>query len=378
MQFEDRQPAPPLMMMLNLGQIVATVQRNCHISDAHYAGDFSLCIFLLKMREFYRWENQIPLSGALPRADVGQWMQEREQLWEGMETSAFEPLILGATRFDPFDADAINRTLVPQGYVYSAGYGRFNKPHFFLGALQREERRDGYTVYVSACEYARDLVAPPAMLQNGNIYLRQESLRRYLWERIEEWQWNSTNEAMARALACYGFNAQARTGARSSIAAEKGVEEFLDRMTLVETESAILHEVGEALAGEHLGAAWHEMLATLSRSRSELMARAARDILADCLSTLPRLLERADSAALHFYFANFSGMRRHLFPQAQAAYYRWVEDGDIQVLHRLAHDGAQHWLGTTQQMLKLHQHHGTASAAAIENLLEHPPLPTTH
>ena len=108
------------------------------------------------------------------------------------------------------------------------------------------------------------------------------------------------------------------------------------------------------------------------------MARAARDILADCLSTLPRLLERADSAALHFYFANFSGMRRHLFPQAQAAYHRWVEDGDIQVLHRLAHDGAQHWLGTTQQMLKLHQHHGTASAAAIENLLEHPPLPTTH
>ncbi len=365
-------------MMLNLGQIVATVQRNCHISDAHYAGDFTLCIFLLKMREFYRWENQIPFSGVLPRADIGQWMQEREQMWEGMETSTFEPLTLGAARFDPFDADSINRALVPQGYVYSAGYGRFNKPHFFLGALQREERRDGYTVYVSTCEYARDLVAPPAMLQNGNIYLRQESLRRYLWERIEEWQWNRNNEAMARALAGYGFDVQARAGARTPVAAEPGLEEFLDRMTLVETESAILHEVGEAFAGEHLGTAWHELLTTLSRSKSELMARAARDILADCLSTLPRLVDRGDSAALHFYFANFQGMRRHLFPQAVAAYQRWVENGDTQALHRLVRDGAQHWLDTTQQMLELYRCYGAESGAAIEKLLEQPSTQTAH
>ena len=74
MQFEDRQPAPPLKMMLNLGQIVATVQRNCHISDAHYAGDFTLCIFLLKMREFYRWENELPFTRVLPKDQVGEWL----------------------------------------------------------------------------------------------------------------------------------------------------------------------------------------------------------------------------------------------------------------------------------------------------------------
>ncbi len=361
-------------MTLNLGQIVATVQRNCHISDAHYAGDFTMCIFLLKMREFYRWENQIPLSGSLPRADVGQWMQEREQLWEGMETSAFEPLTLGAARLDPFDAEGINRALVPQGYVYSAGYGRFNKPHFFLGALQRAEQREGCTVYVSTCEYARDLVAPPAMLQNGNIYLRQESLRRYLWERIEEWQWNRNNEAMARALACYGFDVEARAGTRAPVTAESHMDEFLDRMTLVETESAILHEVGEALAGERLGPAWHELLTTLSRTKGELMARAARDILADCLSTLPRLVKDQNNAALHFYFANFQGMRRHLFPQVLTAYRRWAENQDLEAFRRAIQDGAQHWHETTQQMLALHRRHGPKSGAAIENLLE--PLPT--
>lgn len=351
-------------MPLNLGQIVATVQRNCHISDAHYAGDYTLCIFLLKMREFYRWENQIPFSGALPRAEVGQWMQEREQLWEGMEESAFEPLSLGNTLFDPFDTDNINRTLVPQGYVYSAGYGRFNKPHFFLGALRRAERREGYNVYISTCEYARDLVAPPAMLQNGNIYLRQESLRRYLWERVEEWQWNRNSAAMTRALADYDF--------------EGNVEESLDRMTEVETESVILHEVGEALAGEQLGAAWHDMLMALSRSKGEIMARAARDILADCLSTLPRLVERENAAALHFYFANFTGMRRYLFPQVFAAYQAWAEGQDIHLLKRLVHESAARWLDITHQMLTLHKRYGMQAGAAIEKLLEPPAAQTAH
>ncbi len=345
--------------MLNIGQIAATVQKNCHISDAQFAGDYTLCIFLLKMREFYRWEHQIPFTDSLPRAEVGKWIQQRELLWQDMQSSTFESLLLGGHSFDPFDAEGINRTLVPQGYVYSAGYGRFNKPHFFLGALQRQERREGFSVYVSAREYARDLVAPPAMLLNGSIYLRQESLRRYLWERIEEWRLNRQSDATVRALAFYDV--------------EHSLDESLDRMTEAETESVILHEVGEALAGEHLGEAWHEMLTTLSRTKSEIMARAVRDILADCLSTLPRLVERDNAAALHFYFASFSGMRRYLFPEALAAYRHWVEDGNREILHEMIRGGAQRWLDTTQQMLELHRQFGAESGAAIENLLEHPP-----
>lgn len=361
--------------MLNLGQLVATVQKNCHISDAQYAGDYTLCIFLLKMREFYRWENQIPFSGNLAREEVGKWMQEREQMWEHLETSTFEPLTLGNRSFDPFDADAINRELLPQGYVYSAGYGRFNKPHFFLGALQRHERRDGVTVYVSACEYARDLVAPPAMLQNNVIYLRQESLRRYLWERIEEWQWNRNNDAMGRAVAAYGLNVPedgtAATGMMSE-AARRNVENALDRMTEVETESAILHEVGEALAEKQLGEAWPRMLADLSRSKAEIMLRAVRDNLADCLSTLPALRARGDDAALHFYFANFSGLRSHLFPEAHVAYQRWCE-GEPRALERFIADGAARWLDTAHELLALHRQHGIQAGDIIERLFENPP-----
>lgn len=345
--------------MSNLGQVVATVQKNCHISDAQYAGDYTLCVFLLKMREFYRWENQIPFNGNLPREEVGRWMQEREQMWEHLETSSFEPLALDTRHLDPFDSASVNETLVPKGYVYSAGYGRFNKPHFFLGELMRQEQRDDVTVYVSSCEYARDLVAPPAMMQGNTIYLRQESLRRYLWERIEEWRWNRNGEAMAHVLGSYDFG--------------RDVDRALDLMTEVETESAILHELGEALAEKKLGEAWPRMLLALSRTKAEIMARAVRDLLADCLSTLPGLIERNDIPALHFYFANFSGMRRHLFPEALAAYQRWLGDGNAQTLKRLAVDGQARWFDMAMQLVELHQRHGEAAGALIENLLEDPP-----
>src|SRR3989338_2219378 len=132
-----------LLAMLNLGQLVNTVQKNCHISDARHAGDFTLCIFLLKMREFFRWENDIPFARDLPKEEVGAWLQEREGLWSDLESSSFESLLLEGRHLDPFDADTINRELIPQGYVYSGGYGRFSKPHFFLGSLLKKEKPRG-------------------------------------------------------------------------------------------------------------------------------------------------------------------------------------------------------------------------------------------
>lgn len=342
--------------MLNLGQLVNTVQKNCHISDARHAGDFTLCIFLLKMREFFRWENDIPFARDLPKEEVGAWLQEREGLWSDLEESPFESLPLEGRRLDPFDADSINRELIPQGYVYSGGYGRFAKPHFFLGSLLKKEKRAGFTIYISSCEYARDLEAPPAMLQGKTIYIRQESVRRFLWEKIEEWRWNRKNEAMKRALACYSFDLDANSA--------------LERMTENETEAMILHELGEGLAGEKLGPGWHEMISAFSRSKAEIMVRAVRDILADCLSTLPGLLTAGNAASLHFYFANFGGMRKHLFPEAVAAYQAWVSSQDPEVLHKLARDGQRHWLKTARALLDLYKDKGVNAASAIENLLE--------
>lgn len=349
----------PNVAELNLGAIVSAVQTNCHISDAQFARDLTLCTFLLKMRELYRWEHDLPFTGEPPRAAIGDWMNEREKLWEDLEAAAYVPLPLPGGEADPFEVEAINRTLAPAGYIYSGGYGRGCKPHFFLANLARQEERHGFKVFVSECEYARDLDAPPGMMLDDTIFVRTEALRRWLWERYEEWTWNKRNAALGRALDCYGF--------------EGDTQRALEAMTGVETESVILHEIGEARAGAELGESWSHMLADLMRSRAEVMARAVRDLYADCLSTLPGLLERAEPAAIHFYFANFTGMRRKLFPELAQAYGRWLGDGDLTHLRKAVNLGRGHWQTQAMSLLALHREQGDAAGQAIEALLETSP-----
>ena len=77
----------------------------------------------------------------------------------------------------------------------------------------------------------------------------------------------------------------------------------------LEAETAVLHEIGEARAGELLGTEWEEMLLDLGRSRAEFTARAVRDHLADCLVTLPALLEHDDDRSLRFYRRGCPGGR---------------------------------------------------------------------
>lgn len=325
--------------MRNLPQLAAVVQRNCDISDARYAGDYGLCTFLLKMREYYRWENELPFARDLPKHELGEWLQSREQQWDGIEMEDFAPLPLMHGALDPFDTEAANRELLPHGCVYSAGYGRFHKPVFFLGRLLRSEERAGFRIVISSCEYARELAAPPAMLLGKTIFVRLESVRRYLWEKIEEWQWRKQGGAMACVLASYDF--------------VTNTEMALQRMADNEMETMILHEIGEAMAGELLGDAWPEMMESVVRTRSEVVVRALRDLLADCLSTLPGLLARADGAALHFYFATFDAPRRQLFPQALEAYEDFLRCGRLDTLERVVDAGKEHWLTETRRLLAL-------------------------
>ncbi len=346
--------------MRNLPQLASTVQRNCDISDARHAGDYGLCTFLLKMREYYRWENELPFARILPRDELGDWLKAREQAWDGIEDEEFAPLPLARAGLDPFDAEAANRELLPQGCVYSAGYGRWHKPVFFLGRLLRVEERAGFAVRISSCEYARELSAPPAALQGRTIFVRLESVRRTLWEKIEEHQWRKQGKAMARALASYDFIAD--------------TESALQRMADNEMESMILHELGEARAGELLGEAWGDMTLQVSRTRGEPVARAVRDLLADCLSTLPTLLERANLPALHFYFATFDAPRRELFPQALEAYEDFLRSGALDRLWRVVREGRERWLECARGLLALNP---AAREAAMASLLAPPARPAS-
>jgi len=344
-------------MMRNLPQLARAVQHNCNISDARHAGDYGLCTFLLKMREYYRWESALPFSRTLPKDALGDWLSAREQHWSAIEAEAFQPLPLARGEIDPLAADLINQELLPQALVYSAGYGRLQKPVFFLGELLRVEERAGCTILISSCEHARELAAPPAMLQGRTIFVRLESVRRTLWEKIEEWRWRQQDKRMARALASYDFAADG--------------EAALQRMADNEMETMILHELGEAMAGELLGEAWEEMLASVASPRSEVVARAMRDLLADCLSTLPTLLQRENLPALHFHFATYDAPRRQLFPQALEAYEHFVRTGALERLWHAAHEGKERWLAQARALLALEP---AARESALSALLEDNPL----
>jgi hypothetical protein len=324
-------------MIAGMAPLLEAVQRNCHIADARYAREMTLCTYLLEMREFYRWEHDLPPGAAPPREDVGRWITEREALWESVVDEDFRPLPLAEVLLDPFAAPQVNETLLPAGLVYGAGIGRFRKPHFFLGRLARMERHDGLTVLVCDCEYARDLTAIPAALQGGTVIVRREALRQWLWEKAEAWGMKQKPGAMARSLAAYGY--------------EHDPAGALARMTEREIDTLILHERGEHSAGRLLGPEWEDMIAGFSTKRAEIVARAVRDNLADCLCTLPQLLAGDNRASLHFWFANFDGMRRDLFPRLGAAYAR-VSHGDTPLREAVA-AGADHWQQVAQRLLAL-------------------------
>lgn len=336
--------------IVNLERLIAAVQRNCHIADARHAREMTLCTYLLEMREFYRWEQGIPLGDPLARPEVGVWLSAREALWEGLVDDNFGLLPVDAESFDPFASAAINQILVPHGLVYNAGIGRFGKPHFFLGRLAHHEETDGLTVLVSECEYARDLTAIPAALQNGTVIVRREALRQWLWEKVEAWNLKKSPGALARALAAHGYAEDPRAA--------------LERMTDAETTSLILHERGEHAASRLLCAAWPAMIAGFRKRRPEILARAVRDNLADCLVTLPALIERAAWPQLYFWFANFDGMRRALFPALANFDHEKVGAGETAKLLEIVQQGAAHWQQVARQLLALDE-------AAIEALTHH-------
>ena len=115
--------------------ICQSVQHNCHIADARHAEDYTMCTYLLKMREYFRWEQKLGCRSAIPREALGNWLSERESLWGDMLSAEFKPVEIDGRLFDPFATDAINSALAPHGLVYSAGLVGGAKAHFFLGHL---------------------------------------------------------------------------------------------------------------------------------------------------------------------------------------------------------------------------------------------------
>lgn len=314
-----------------------TVQRNCHIADARHARDLPLCVYLMRMREYYRWESGSPLTGELAPSELGEWLHEREQFWDSVQSEQFACLPLPTRLHDAFDEECVNRALVADELLYSAGIGRLGHPQFFLARLLRSEHRGDIIVRLTGEELARNCTATPAMSRGRTIYVRRDALRRHLWEVVQEWQWGRTGTAARRVLEQFDFHGDQDTA--------------LENLTDAEVETAVLHELGELAAGALLGPRWERMLNALLASPAEPICRAVRDNLADCSITLPVLLDDPGVASLDRYFASFGGMRRELFPAAVNAYHDWVRGGSLDSFADLIDRARRHWCAVAREML---------------------------
>ncbi|MCL4745430.1 MAG: hypothetical protein KJZ83_08450 [Burkholderiaceae bacterium] len=339
---------------VDLDALVAAIQRNCDLADAAHAQELSLCVYLLELREFFRWHRSLPLRVAPERAEVARWIAERERLWESLD----DPNCEGFVRLPldqataPFEEERANEVLARRGLVYGAGMGRFGRHEFFLAEPIARTVRDGARVTVTGRELARTMSPSIGTSRGDRIVVRSDVLRRWLWTRVEQARRASAGDAFGRSLAAHG-------GDDASA---------VDAMVDAQVEATILHELGEARAGRLLGADWERMLATIAQRRTELVARAVRDLLADCLLTLPTLLERDDRPSLHFWFSNLEGMRRQIAPDLRGVYTRWAA-GDETALAAAIDEGAAHWLRTARRLLDAWRGEGLQALDALSDEL---------
>ena len=340
--------------MRNLHEpLLEAVKHNCHVADAQHAADYTLCTYLMKMRELYRWEHGYPLESELDSQAVGEWVKQREAYWESLGEQEFRALPVDLDTLDPFDHNAVNDRLLPDGLVYSSGLGRQAAAHFFLGELLEQRNYEGFTVLISGRELARDLVSPPAMTRDKVIFLRREALARLLWERVQEWRWNRCDSPLGRALVYYKLDEDL----------EGGLEILVDdQMALT-----LQHEIGEIKVGEGIQSSWSSLLMAVAGSRAELQLRAVRDNLADATSTLPFLLRQKRPELIHLYFALFGPMRRDLSPALYQAYQQWCELSDWELIARESEKAHEHWHRVMRQAMEIKDE---KRATAVTGLIE--------
>ncbi len=333
---------------LDLKGLVLTVQHNADVADARFAGGYTLCTYLMKMRDYYRWRRGLGPCSPVGRRDLGEWISGMESHWNALEAagSDFRGLPLPGGEVDCFDNESVNAVLNPAGYVYAGVRGHGGVPLFFFAdLLQRDTAgnpeadpggKPELDLLVSGGERARSLAAPPAMSAPGLIFVRREALSRYLGSMVEEWGWRREDNAMGKVVAHYGF--------------EGDPEGALERLVDTEMENVILHEIGERVAGALIGEGWQSLLSRVEDPLTELKIRAVRDNLADCLAALPACMTLENWPSVDFYYANMTPLRRDLFPSFCEAYRGARGNGNYRSLAPLIARARKHWLTVSREL----------------------------
>ena len=310
--------------------LISRVQRNCDISDARHAGLYSVCGLALRLRDLYKWDQGLaPWTEGVPAA-VLEWIDARETRWSALEAEDYLPVPVNGRTFDPFDTPAVNDALAPSGLFYGAGYAYSLKPSFFLSEIVSIERVNGAPMIQLGTELARDLLTIPAMTQDGQIVLRRESARMYLWDQIMYLK-PSGRPALDRALQAFG------KGGTDTEHLRRHLDDLLERVQ----ELYVYHELGEIRDEMFDRDIWRALIAEFPHSPVELLVRSVKDLLADTGAdgTLRRILHKRDPVSLGMFVAFFDGLGRDLFPELRVAYSLFASSDDWSVIEEAVDTG---------------------------------------
>jgi len=311
--------------MLNVNDITRQVLHNCNISDANNAGMYSICGLALRLRDLYKWEQGLPPWEERDSSEVLEWIEAKENQWDRCIDNEFSDISIDGKTFEPFDTTGINRVLEPHNFFYGAGYARSLKPTFFLATINEKSMLNGTTVYTLDRELARDLLTIPALSQDDNVILRQDSAKLYLWDNIFYIK-KSSRSALSFALENCGIKDHQPKALRSCLAG----------ILAAQKETYIYHEIGEIHDTVFKRDLWREIIAAFPFSPVEYLARAVKDILADTneYGTLQHIIRQRNSAALAFYVAFLDGLPKEFFPELPAAFQQFARDQNWRIIER--------------------------------------------
>jgi hypothetical protein len=306
---------------MEVSAIIEQIKYNCNISDARFWGHYSICGLLMRLRQLYFHEKGLSPWAFAPKEAILQWIAEREALWERLEQEDYRDVKIDNHSYDPFDAQGINRALTQHGFIYSAGYGMFQKPIFFLGALKKTTQIKQYDVYYVDDELCRDLSTSMAMLQDKAIFLRLQRLKYVLWEKFCELGSAKVAPHVAQAFLQYGIQ-------KDDNVQSDGFRENMDSLCNEVSLILSLHELGEALENERSDG-WLEMLGNVADRRAEVYLRGVKDMLADSSDqgVIQFIVAQKNKALLSFYSIFLEHLGKSLFPELALALKR-LDDPD--------------------------------------------------
>lgn len=300
-------------------QLIKEVQYNCDISDARDHGIYSMCSLVLKLRNLYKWEKGLQPWSEPEAAELLDWIEARESYWEEIAQQEFRPLTLNGRACPVDDVNAVNGNSGTQPYIYGAGHGRSLKAIFFLAEVVDHLSMEDCPVLLLGREHAREMASPFAMVQEGQVLVRTEPLRYFLYDHIQELR-SSCRSSYRYFLNSYGLLAGGELD-------QQKLSAVLDQIAVNERNLFIYHEIGELLEDSLDSETQRRLIGRFPGSVIEFVSRAVRDVLADThpRGVLAHLVKVRKESTLALFVSFVDGLRQELFPELNLAWKGFVE-----------------------------------------------------